>query len=97
MKTQKELWDGLEEVFKNKDNPKYWKYMIWDIYLFGQSISIYNSSNGLKIYLCETYPYKTDGEVPLIFIDLWYINMTIDSLFLYKIAYWLKYREWIKD
>lgn len=90
MKTNKELWDGLEEVFKNKDHIDCGPYPIKDISIFGITILIWKQSQGFTVELLETEPYEKNGTYPLIFAKLWYIEVMFCNKLLYKFINWIK-------
>ena len=64
----------------------------WEAPIFSTGwLYIWKSNQGRSVQLCETYPYAPDGDVPLIFISLWYIEFIIESPRLYKWLYNRKY------
>jgi hypothetical protein len=82
-KNEKELWDGLQKVFEIKDT------MISPISNFrigGLSVFIWRKFT-LSLYVLETEPYRMDGEVPMVFLQIGPIEFVFENKFIYKRLY----------
>lgn len=87
-KNEEKLWKGLEEVFRNKDSMP---TPILSLHVLNISIQVWKHFK-FKIEFLETYPYKIDGEVPMIFVYLGPIELVFENKFIYKYLYKLKYK-----
>lgn len=63
---------------------------IFDFYILGINFSLWKTPE-LSVTLCETSPYAPDGEVPLIFIRLAYLEIMFYNKPLYNYIYKKKY------
>lgn len=88
-KGEEKLWEGLEEVFKDKDDlPS----PIYDFQISGLSILIWKEFR-FGVELLETYPYKEDGEVPMLFILIGPIELIFENKWIYRYLYKRKYKH----
>ena len=65
---------------------------ILDFYIFGTSFLFYRKPE-LFFDICETHPYAPDGDIPLIFIRLGWLEIIFESKWIYKKVYKRRYGE----
>jgi hypothetical protein len=58
--------------------------------IFGMTISIIKKPE-FSIEILETEPYARDGEVPMIFVQLAWVDITFENKWLYKKLYFNKH------
>lgn len=51
------------------------------------NLLVYKSYQGFSMELCLTEPYCPNGEVPLIFIKLGFVEFIVESKWLYRRLY----------
>jgi hypothetical protein len=91
MKTNKTIDEILKEAVENAeldDN----RNILFDFYLFGVGFYIYNKFESYVEFL-ETFPYREDGDIPMIFLKLGFIEVTFENKKIYKYLYKRKYNE----
>ena len=59
---------------------------VYDFYYMGIYVLLTKSSN-FFLDILETYPYKPDGEIPLIFLTIGRVHITFENKFLYSFLY----------
>ena len=65
---------------------------LFDFHIFGVLFSIHKRFE-FGIEALETFPYRADGEVPIIFLDIGFLSLTFENKSIYKYLYKKKYGE----
>lgn len=83
---------NLDEKIKNAIEDVEIPLPILNFQVLGVMFSIYKRLE-FGISFLETFPYKADGDIPLIFLNIGFAEIMFESKRVYKYLYKLKYKE----
>lgn len=78
--------------FEIKDSPSCIPSYDFSFKRFGFGYYTDNIPEWFTIDLCETFPYAPDGEVPMMFLNIWKLQMWIEWSWLYRKIYKNRYQ-----
>ena len=79
-------WEDLEKKIAENDNYTDNYNPIWWAYIWGISFFIVRQCE-LRLEAVETYPYRMDGEIPMVFIQVLWLEICVEWKWLYKLTY----------